>query len=72
MTDIRFGDTIRAIPGTVTAIFAEGRTGVVAQTPVPTNDGGARGLVRWGDDVILMGFHAENVEVVRRADPPPS
>lgn len=68
MADIRFGDTIRAIEGTVTAIFAEGRTGVVASTPVPTNAGGARGLVRWGDDAILMGFHAENVEVVRRAD----
>ena len=66
MHDIRFGDHIRAFDGTVTAIFAEGRVGVVAQAPVPTNDGGARGLVRWGDENILMGFRAENVEVVAR------
>lgn len=60
MTTIRFNDTIQAREGTVTAIFAEGRIGVVVETPGPTG----RGLVRWGDETIFMGFHTENVELV--------
>lgn len=63
--DIRFGDRIRALPGTTSAIFAEGRVGVVASSPSGRSN---RGLVRWGDETILMGFYAESVEVVPAGD----
>lgn len=64
---IRFGDSIEALEGTTTAIFAEGRTGVVVSAPSGRS---SRGLVRWGDETILMGFHAENVRVVQEAAHP--
>lgn len=57
---IYFGDNIRAVPGTITDLFAEGRTGQVVGLPPYSNNH----LVRWDGDTILMGFHPENVEVI--------
>lgn len=57
---LRVGDRIRAIPGSVSDIFAEGREGEVVGLPPWSSNR----LVRWDGDCILMGFHYECVEKV--------
>ena len=57
---LRVGDRIRALPGSVSAIFSEGREGTVVGLPPWSNNR----LVRWDGDDIFMGFHYECVEVV--------
>ena len=61
----RTGDKVKAIQGTVTALFAEGRTGTIAEVRDPKAYSGndSNNLIRWGDDSCLMGFRQEEVEI---------
>lgn len=63
---IRSGGIIKAIQGSTDDIFAEGRSGVVAEVrdPKPYSGNSSNNLVRWGSDEILMGFDPNNVEVI--------
>lgn len=56
---------MRALAGSVAAIFAEGRVGRVAEVKRPEwgRDAG-QNLLRWGDEPILMGFSPDEVEEV--------
>lgn len=60
---MRYGDRIKAIPGSVTDIFAEGRTGTVKEAK-RSDDVYSQNLVQWDGDIILMGFNPNSVEVV--------
>lgn len=64
---MKYGDTIRALPGTVAYMSSEGRTGKVVEVrdPKPYSGNNSNNLVRWDGDTILMGFHPEQVEVVK-------
>lgn len=59
---MRFGDRIKAIPGSITDIFAEGRTGTIKEAK-RSDDVYSQNLVQWDGDCILMGFHPEDVEM---------
>lgn len=61
---MRAGDRVRAIPGTVAAMFAEGRLGTVAEVRDPKGYSGndSNNLIRWDGDSILLGFRPEEVE----------
>jgi len=60
---IRFGDTIEALPGSVEAIFSEGRSGKVASTQ-RGGDPYSKNLVRWKGSSILLGFREEEVRKI--------
>lgn len=67
MTDLRYGDRVEALPGTTSALWAEGRTGVVVELARPTHlswDAGSCNLIRWGDETIVMGFRPDEVRKV--------
>lgn len=57
------GDIIKAITGTTTDLFAEGREGVVLEVKDPKSYSGndSNYLVRWGNDSVVMGFTPSNV-----------
>lgn len=59
---LRFGDLVTAKPGTTSALWSEGRVGVVVGLTDPRY--GGPNLVRWGDDLVLMGFNPRDVEKV--------
>lgn len=63
---IRVGSKVVARPDTTAAMWAEGRTGVVAELrdPRPYSGNDSKNLIRWGDEIILLGFRPEEVEVV--------
>jgi hypothetical protein len=66
MCDLRAGDTVTAVAGTTSALWAEGRTGVIAEVrdPKPYSGNDSKNLVRWGDETILVGFRPDEVEKV--------
>lgn len=63
---LKSGDRIRAIEGTVSALFADGRDGTVAEVRDPKGYSGnnSNNLVRWDGSIILMGFHPDQVTLV--------
>jgi len=60
---MRYGDLIKAIPGTVCDMFAEGRIGKVVEVK-NRGDVYSNNLVIWEGDTIVMGFHLEQVTKV--------
>lgn len=56
-------DLVEAIPGTTSAMWAEGRRGRVAEVRDPAAYSGndSKNLIRWGDDPILLGFRPSEV-----------
>lgn len=63
MRDLRAGDIVTAVASTTSALWAEGRTGRVAEVRDPKAYSGndSKNLIRWGDDPILMGFRPDEV-----------
>ena len=60
MSNLRYGDRVEALPGSVSALFAEGRKGTIVSIRFP-DDPYSQNLVRWDGDTIVMGFHSENL-----------
>ena len=63
----RIGSRVRAKPGTVAAIFAEGTIGVIAELRDPKAYSGndSNNLIRWENgEGILFGFRLDEVEEV--------
>jgi len=68
---LRFGSIIRAKPGTVAALFAEGTFGLVVEVRDPKGYSGndSNNLVRWQNGAdTTVGFHPEQVEEVEVKD----
>lgn len=57
---LRPGDRVRAVPGSTSALWAEGSVGVIAEV---RDRLGGNNLVRWEEGTgILMGFKPDDVE----------
>ena len=61
--NLKSGDRIKALPGTITEVLSYGQIGVVAEVRDPKGYSGnnSNNLVRWGAEEILMGFTPEDV-----------
>lgn len=67
MSNLKAGDKIIALPNTVSAIWAEGSVGIVAEVrdPKPYSGNDSNNLVRWQNgEGILLGFSVHDVELV--------
>lgn len=64
--NLRAGDLVEALPDTTAALWAEGRTGRIAEVrdPKPYSSNDSNNLVRWGDDPILLGFRPSELTLV--------
>lgn len=58
----KVGDKVKAIDGSVAAIFAEGQVGTIAEIrdPKAGSWNTSNNLIRWGDG-CLLGFRHEEV-----------
>lgn len=63
---LKYGDKVKAIDGTTAAIFAEGRTGVIAEVRTDNRYSWntSQNLLRWGNENILMGFRHDEVVLI--------
>ena len=64
---LKAGDKVKAIQGTVAAMWSEGQVGTVLEVrdPKPYSGNDSNNLVRWGEDGSRLGFRHSEVELIK-------
>ena len=68
MRELRVGDIVSALAGSVASMWAEGRLGVIVELRDPKGYSGndSNNLIKWEGDTINLGFRPCEVRLEKR------